>query len=53
MSSDPRDLTVRILPLDGQWETLGVDRYRNIVPENVQFTFNEWGPRHLWVCATS
>jgi hypothetical protein len=42
--SDPHDLTIRALTLDGQWETLGADRYNGVVPENVSFSFNEFGP---------
>jgi hypothetical protein len=42
--SDPRSLTVRVQALDGQWETLGGDRYRAVVPEGVTFSFNASGP---------
>lgn len=44
MSTDPHELTVRVQAMDGQWETLGADRYRAAVPENVRFDFNGWGP---------
>jgi hypothetical protein len=39
--------TVRLQPLDGQWETLGVDRLRGIVPENIEASSNEWGPEGM------
>jgi hypothetical protein len=42
--ADPHELTIRLQALGGQWETLGAERYRGVVPEGVQFTFNEWGP---------
>lgn len=41
---DPHSLTIRVQALDGQWETLGADRYRGVTPENVGFTVNAWGP---------
>jgi hypothetical protein len=35
--------TVRILPLDGQWETLGVDQHEGITAEGIELTADEWG----------
>lgn len=37
------DLTIRLKALDGQWETVGSERLRGIVPQNFQATANEWG----------
>ena len=37
------DALVRVQALDGQWETLGVDRLRGIVPEGINPTANPWG----------
>ena len=35
---------IRIQPLGGQWETLGADRLRGIVPEGIVASSNDWGP---------
>ena len=37
------DALVRVAALDGQWEVLGVDRLRGIVPEGINPTANGWG----------
>lgn len=37
------DAVVRVQALDGQWETVGVDRLAGIVPENISCSANEWG----------
>lgn len=42
--SDPHQHTVRVQSLDGGWETLGVDRYRGVVPEGLTCSANRWGP---------
>lgn len=42
--SDATDIAVRVQVLDGQWETLGRDRYAGITPEGVRLTHNAWGP---------
>jgi hypothetical protein len=42
--NDPHEITIRAQALGGQWETFGADRYLGVVPEDVQFTFNAWGP---------
>lgn len=42
--NDPHEITVRVQALGGAWETLGTRRYREVVPENVTFSFNAWGP---------
>jgi hypothetical protein len=39
--------TVRLQPLAGQWETLGADRLRGLVAENIEASSNEWGPEGL------
>lgn len=44
MSYDPHDITISVQALDGAWEVLGTERYRGIVPENVNLTWNDWGP---------
>jgi hypothetical protein len=41
------DATIRIQPLGGLWETLGIDRLRGIVPEDIQASCNSWGPDTL------
>jgi hypothetical protein len=38
------DITVRVLPLGGTWETLGSDRLRGISAEGVELSANDWGP---------
>lgn len=37
-------VTVRMKTLDGTWETAGRDRFPGVVPESVQYDFNDWGP---------
>jgi hypothetical protein len=38
------DARIRILPLGGTWETLGSERLRGIVPENIEASSDSWGP---------
>lgn len=38
-----KDVTVRLSTLDGVWETVGVDRLRGVMAENVSLAANEWG----------
>lgn len=35
--------TIRIQPLDGAWETLGVGRHGGITAEGIELTADEWG----------
>jgi hypothetical protein len=39
--------TIRIRPLGGQWEVLGVDRLRGLWPEGIEASANDWGPDGL------
>lgn len=41
------DAVIRCDPLDGQWQTLGTERYRGIVAENIEASANAWGPDQL------
>lgn len=38
------DVVIRIQALSGVWETVGADRWLGVVPENVRFDSNDWGP---------
>lgn len=38
------DVTIRAKALDGQWETIGVDRARRVRPENPVLQADPWGP---------
>jgi hypothetical protein len=42
---DPNELSILVRALDGEWETLGSEstRFRGVVPENVQFSADQWG----------
>jgi hypothetical protein len=42
--NDPHSIAVRVEAFNGTWETMGIDRYRGVLPEQVQFTFNAMGP---------
>jgi hypothetical protein len=39
--------TIRLLPRDGAWVTLGARSLRGIVPEGIEATANPWGPDQL------
>lgn len=39
------DETVRVQVLDGVWEVLGRDRFRGAWAEDVQCTWDDWGPK--------
>src|SRR4051812_40536052 len=39
----PDELSIRLETLDGQWETVGADRLRGIVPEHFTADADEWG----------
>jgi hypothetical protein len=41
------DATIRIQPGAAAWETLGADRLRGIVSENIEASCNSWGPDTL------
>lgn len=38
-------VTVRLGTLDGQWETCGVDRVANVIPESLDLSSDEWGSK--------
>ena len=38
-------VTVRLGTLDGQWETCGVDRVANVVPESLDLSSDDWGSK--------
>jgi hypothetical protein len=40
----PSPATLRVQTADQGWETLGVDRYRGVVPEGIKASANVWGP---------
>lgn len=37
------DVTIRVQPLTGTWETIGTDRATGIWPENVTLSSDQWG----------
>lgn len=41
------DATIRLQPVGGQWETLGADRLRGLVAENIEAVSDSWGPSAL------
>ncbi len=40
----PAETVVRMKRLTGTWEVSGRDRFPGVIPESVQYDFNDWGP---------